>query len=96
MADRLAGFLIGGIRETEETLDLCAQLDPGAEIEVVGTDRVGADRVRPVGRVLASHVRYRFVIITSTLDWGATRSAARHRAADRPTRRNGPSPPWRP
>lgn len=86
--DRLAGFLISGIRETQEMLDFCAQLDPGAEIEVVGTDRVGADRVSEAcERVLASHVRYRFVIITSTLDWGATRSAARVTG-----RRTGPTP----
>ena len=41
---RLGGSLIGGIRETQEMLDFCAEHGIGAEIEVIGAadiDEVG-------------------------------------------------------
>ncbi|WP_326762489.1 NAD(P)-dependent alcohol dehydrogenase [Streptomyces phaeochromogenes] len=58
-----AGSLIGGIRETQEMLDFCAEHGIGSEIEVIPADRIN----EVYDRVLASDVRYRFVIDTSTL-----------------------------
>jgi len=58
-----AGSMIGGIRETQEMLDFCAEHQLGAEIEVIGADQIN----EAYERVLASDVRYRFVIDTSTL-----------------------------
>jgi alcohol dehydrogenase (NADP+) len=58
-----AGSMIGSIRETQEMLDFCAEHDIAAEIEVIGADRIN----EAWERVLASDVRYRFVIDTSTL-----------------------------
>jgi uncharacterized zinc-type alcohol dehydrogenase-like protein len=58
-----AGSLIGGIRETQEMLDFCAEHHLGAEIEVIAADQIN-DAWQ---RVLASDVRYRFVIDTATL-----------------------------
>ncbi|GAA3212709.1 NAD(P)-dependent alcohol dehydrogenase [Actinocorallia longicatena] len=58
-----AGSTIGGIRETQEMLDFCAEHGIGAEIEVIDADRIND----AYERVLSSDVRYRFVIDTSTL-----------------------------
>jgi uncharacterized zinc-type alcohol dehydrogenase-like protein len=58
-----AGSMIGGIRETQEMLDFCAAHHLGAEIEVIAADQIN----EAYERVLASDVRYRFVIDTSTL-----------------------------
>jgi uncharacterized zinc-type alcohol dehydrogenase-like protein len=58
-----AGSMIGGIAETQEMLDFCAAHGIGAEVEVIAADRVN----EAYERVLASDVRYRFVIDTSTL-----------------------------
>lgn len=58
----LAGSLIGGIRETQEMLDFCANHGLGSEIEIIGGDQIDA----AYDRVVASDVRYRFVIDTST------------------------------
>ena len=57
-----AGSMIGGIALTQEMLDFCAQHGIGAEVEVISADRVND----AYERVLASDVRYRFVIDTST------------------------------
>ncbi|GAB6903872.1 NAD(P)-dependent alcohol dehydrogenase [Kineosporia succinea] len=57
-----AGSNIGGIRETQEMLDFCAEHHLGAEIEVIGADQIN----EAYERVLASDVRYRFVIDAST------------------------------
>jgi uncharacterized zinc-type alcohol dehydrogenase-like protein len=59
----LAGSKIGGIAETQEMLDFCAEHGLGAEIEVIGVDRVN----EAYERVVASDVRYRFVIDVATL-----------------------------
>jgi uncharacterized zinc-type alcohol dehydrogenase-like protein len=59
-----AGSGIGGIRETQEMLDFCAEHGIGAEIEVIEADRIN----EAWERVLASDVRYRFVIDTATLE----------------------------
>jgi uncharacterized zinc-type alcohol dehydrogenase-like protein len=58
-----AGSMIGGIAETQEMLDFCAEHGIGAEVEVIPADRVN----EAYERVLASDVRYRFVIDTATL-----------------------------
>ncbi|HTJ36595.1 MAG TPA: NAD(P)-dependent alcohol dehydrogenase [Dactylosporangium sp.] len=59
----LAGSIIGGLPQTQEMLDFCAEHGIGAEIEIIGIDRVND----AYERVLASDVRYRFVIDTATL-----------------------------
>jgi uncharacterized zinc-type alcohol dehydrogenase-like protein len=58
-----AGSMIGGIAETQEMLDFCAAHGIGAEVEVIAANRVND----AYERVLASDVRYRFVIDTATL-----------------------------
>lgn len=58
-----AGSMIGGIRETQEMLDFCAEHNIGAEIELIPASRIND----AYERVLASDVRYRFVIDTATL-----------------------------
>ena len=59
----LAGSSIGGIRETQEMLDFCAEHGIGAEIETISADEVDA----AYDRVVGSDVRYRFVIDTATI-----------------------------
>ncbi|WP_199548350.1 NAD(P)-dependent alcohol dehydrogenase [Streptomyces sp. N35] len=59
----LAGSMIGGIAETQEMLDFCAGHGFGAEIEVISADKIN----EAYERVLASDVRYRFVIDTATI-----------------------------
>jgi alcohol dehydrogenase (NADP+) len=57
-----AGSSIGGIPQTQEMLDFCAEHGLGAEIEVIG----GKDIDEAYDRVVGSDVRYRFVIDTAT------------------------------
>ncbi|NNN35961.1 NAD(P)-dependent alcohol dehydrogenase [Streptomyces sp. S3(2020)] len=59
----LAGSMIGGIAETQEMLDFCAEHGFGAEIELIRADEIN----EAYERVLASDVRYRFVIDTATI-----------------------------
>ncbi|MFF0433332.1 NAD(P)-dependent alcohol dehydrogenase [Streptomyces sp. NPDC004327] len=59
----LAGSMIGSIGETQEMLDFCAAHGLGAEIEVITADQVN----EAYERVIASDVRYRFVIDASTI-----------------------------
>jgi len=58
-----AGSAIGGIRETQEMLNFCADHGIGAEIEIIPASKINV----AYERVLASDVRYRFVIDTATL-----------------------------
>ncbi|GAA2088866.1 NAD(P)-dependent alcohol dehydrogenase [Pseudolysinimonas kribbensis] len=58
-----AGSSIGGIRETQEMLDYCAEHGIAPETELIRADRVN----EAWERVLASDVRYRFVIDASTI-----------------------------
>jgi len=58
-----AGSTIGGIAETQEMLDFCAEHGIASEVEVIGADRIN----EAYERVLASDVRYRFVIDVSTI-----------------------------
>jgi uncharacterized zinc-type alcohol dehydrogenase-like protein len=59
----LAGSMIGGIAETQEMLDFCAEHGLGSEIELISASEIN----EAYERVLASDVRYRFVIDTATL-----------------------------
>ncbi|MET8244935.1 NAD(P)-dependent alcohol dehydrogenase [Streptomyces sp. NPDC005202] len=59
----LAGSSIGGIAETQEMLDFCAEHGFGAEIELIRADQIN----EAYERVLDSDVRYRFVIDTATI-----------------------------
>ncbi|WP_328873484.1 NAD(P)-dependent alcohol dehydrogenase [Streptomyces sp. NBC_00287] len=59
----LAGSGIGGIQETQEMLDFCAEHGFGAEIELIAASEIN----EAYERVLASDVRYRFVIDTATI-----------------------------
>ncbi|MEV6735902.1 NAD(P)-dependent alcohol dehydrogenase [Streptomyces sp. NPDC051104] len=59
----LAGSGIGGIRETQEMLDFCAEHGVGAEIELISASEIN----EAYERVLSSDVRYRFVIDTATI-----------------------------
>lgn len=59
-----AGSLIGGIRETQEMLDFCAEHNIGPEIEVISANQID----EAWERVLASDVRYRFVIDINTME----------------------------
>ncbi|MEQ0565862.1 NAD(P)-dependent alcohol dehydrogenase [Amycolatopsis sp. NEAU-NG30] len=59
----VAGSLFGGIAETQEMLDFCAAHDITADVEVI--EPAGINDA--YDRVLASDVRYRFVIDTGTL-----------------------------
>ncbi|MFD7075311.1 NAD(P)-dependent alcohol dehydrogenase [Nocardioides sp. NPDC059952] len=58
-----AGSMIGGIALTQEMLDFCAEHGIGSEVEVIAADQIN----EAYARVLASDVRYRFVIDTATL-----------------------------
>lgn len=58
-----AGSLIGGIRETQEMLNFCAEHNIAPEIEVISADQID----EAYKRVLASDVKYRFVIDISTM-----------------------------
>ncbi|APU17074.1 MULTISPECIES: NAD(P)-dependent alcohol dehydrogenase [Actinoalloteichus] len=58
-----AGSKIGGIAETQEMLDFCAEHGIAPEVEIIRADQINT----AWERVLASDVRYRFVIDISTL-----------------------------
>ncbi|MFC5661485.1 NAD(P)-dependent alcohol dehydrogenase [Kitasatospora misakiensis] len=59
----IAGSMIGGLPETQEMLDFCAEHGIGAEIELISADRIN----EAYARVLKSDVRYRFVIDAATI-----------------------------
>jgi uncharacterized zinc-type alcohol dehydrogenase-like protein len=58
-----AGSSIGGIPETQEMLDFCGEHGIGSVIEKIGPDEIDA----AWDRVVASDVRYRFVIDTTLI-----------------------------
>ncbi|MBC8085222.1 MAG: NAD(P)-dependent alcohol dehydrogenase [Hymenobacter sp.] len=60
---RLAGSLIGGIQETQEMLDFCAEHNIVSDIELVDIKDIHA----AFERMLKGDVRYRFVIDMATL-----------------------------
>ena len=55
---RLAGSLIGGIRETQEMLDFCADRGITADVEVIPIQKIN----EAFDRMLKGDVKYRFVI----------------------------------
>ncbi len=59
----LAGSLIGGIRETQEMLDFCAEHGIVSDIEMIRADQIN----EAYERMLKSDVKYRFVIDSATL-----------------------------
>jgi uncharacterized zinc-type alcohol dehydrogenase-like protein len=58
-----AGSNVGGLPETQEMLDFCAEHNIAPAIELIGADEVNS----AYPRVTGSDVRYRFVIDTATL-----------------------------
>lgn len=60
---RLAGSLIGGIAETQEMLDFCAQHNIVSDIEMIAMQDIN----QAYERMLKSDVKYRFVIDMASL-----------------------------
>ena len=60
---RLAGSLIGGIRETQEMLDFCAKHDITADVEVIPMQKIN----EAYERMLKGDVKYRFAIDMASL-----------------------------
>lgn len=67
-----AGSLIGGIAETQEMLDFCAEHNVVADIELVRADQLN----EAYDRMVAGDVKYRFVLDTSTLQASAGKADA--------------------
>jgi uncharacterized zinc-type alcohol dehydrogenase-like protein len=59
----LAGSLIGGLPETQEMLDYCAEHNITSDIELIRMDYID----KAFERMLAGDVKYRFVIDMATL-----------------------------
>ncbi len=59
----VAGSMIGGMKETQEMLDYCAEHDIVSEIEMVNFDKVE----EAYTRVIKSDVKYRFVLDIASL-----------------------------
>ena len=64
---RVAGSLIGGIRETQEMLDFCAAHGIACDVEVIAPHRIN----EAYERMEKSDVRYRFVLDMSRVDEAA-------------------------
>ena len=60
---RFAGSGIGGIAETQEMLDFCAEHGIGSDIEIIGIQQIN----EAYERLLKSDVKYRFVIDMASL-----------------------------
>jgi uncharacterized zinc-type alcohol dehydrogenase-like protein len=60
---RVAGSMIGGIRETQEMLDYCAEHNIVSDVEVIAIKDINT----AYERMLKGDVRYRFVIDMATL-----------------------------
>ena len=60
---RIAGSLIGGIKETQEMLDFCATHGIVSDIEIIPMERIN----EAYERMLRADVRYRFVVDLATL-----------------------------
>ncbi|KPL90649.1 NAD(P)-dependent alcohol dehydrogenase [Herpetosiphon geysericola] len=60
---QLSGSLIGGIAETQEMLDFCAEHNILADIELIGVQQID----QAYDRMLKSDVKYRFVIDLASL-----------------------------
>ena len=60
----VAGSLIGGIQETQEMLDFCAERGIVSDVEVIPIQAINT----AYERMLRSDVKYRFVIDMATLE----------------------------
>ena len=60
---RLAGSLIGGIKETQEMLDFCGEHDIVSDVEIINIDEIN----EAYKRVQNNDVKYRFVIDMKSL-----------------------------
>jgi uncharacterized zinc-type alcohol dehydrogenase-like protein len=60
---KIAGSIIGGIRETQEMLDFCGEHNVTADIETIGIEDVD----KAYERLLKNDVKYRFVIDIASL-----------------------------
>lgn len=60
---RMAGSMIGGIRETQEVLDYCANKNIASDVELIPIQQVEA----AYERIIKGDVRYRFTIDMKTL-----------------------------
>jgi alcohol dehydrogenase (NADP+) len=65
-----AGSLIGGIEETQEMLDFCAEHGVTSDVEVVQADQLN----EAYDRMVAGDVKYRFVLDASTLGFPSERA----------------------
>jgi uncharacterized zinc-type alcohol dehydrogenase-like protein len=61
---QLAGSMIGGIRETQEMLDFCAERNIVSDVEVIPIQQIN----QAYERMLKSDVKYRFVIDLASLE----------------------------
>ena len=59
----IIGSLIGGIKETQEMLDFCAEHNIVSDVEVIQIQEIN----EAYERMLKGDVRYRFVIDTASL-----------------------------
>jgi uncharacterized zinc-type alcohol dehydrogenase-like protein len=59
----VAGSGIGGIAETQEMLDFCAEKGIGSDIEVISIQQINT----AYERMIKSDVKYRFVIDMASL-----------------------------
>ena len=59
----LAGSMIGGIRETQEMLDYCAEKNITSDVEVIPIQQIN----EAYERTVRGDVRYRFVIDMKSL-----------------------------
>jgi uncharacterized zinc-type alcohol dehydrogenase-like protein len=59
----LAGSAIGGIKETQEMLDFCAEKGITSDIELIKIQQIN----EAYDRLLKSDVKYRFVIDMASL-----------------------------
>jgi uncharacterized zinc-type alcohol dehydrogenase-like protein len=59
----IMGSLIGGIKETQEMLDYCAEHNIVSDVEVINADYINT----AYERMLKGDVKYRFVIDTKSL-----------------------------
>ncbi len=72
----ITGSLIGGVEQTQEVLDFCAEHDIRPEIQTIAMDEVNA----AFERIINEDIRFRHVIDMSTLR-GANASGAKELAA---------------
>ena len=54
----VSGSMTGGLKETQEMLDLCGKHNITCDIELVSTDKIN----EALARLARNDVRYRFVI----------------------------------